>query len=258
MSWTFLGIIDGSDDDPALYPVLSERGSVRPVALDVEDGQRTMFFNATRVTIDQRNSTLPPVTLQDHRELNFCAIITDERLIVYCEKFDKGGGWLGFGDGAAVLALGANTVSKVRAASRRRGKLLAGQVRYSWLSSVVALPKVEWGTSEKLRLVVATHQNPSRALQITLSLPKQVNADSVATEIVRRAARQRLNHVDIPREMRAAVQALATGRDRSQTQSSDQTQRPFGEYELPLPCVVASHIGGQIGNAQGSLEGRAE
>lgn len=58
--------------------------------------------------------------------------MTSERLLVHCDKFDKGGGWFG-SPGAMVIA---NTISAVAAASRRRGKTLLGHIRHDWISTV--------------------------------------------------------------------------------------------------------------------------
>lgn len=57
-------------------------------------------------------------------------LVTDARVIIYCDKWTKSGGWIGFGAGGMAVALAANAVSKARASSRRKGKLLVGHVRY--------------------------------------------------------------------------------------------------------------------------------
>ena len=78
--------------------------------------------------------------------------VTDSRVALACEMYDKGGGWVGFGAGGLLVAVTANAVSKARAASRSRGKVLVGHVRYPWLKSVGASTQSGFGTSEAIRL----------------------------------------------------------------------------------------------------------
>lgn len=114
-------------------------------------------------------------------------LITDARLTVACSKFDKGGGW--YGNPVAMIAL--NAGSKLLAAHRRRGKMLVGQVRYPWIHAVYAQNKAGWAGSEMLRIIV---NGGGEFMRLELSLPKDVDATAVATELIQRAARFRLAH----------------------------------------------------------------
>jgi hypothetical protein len=127
-------------------------------------------------------------------DLRIDVIITDARVALACSKFAKGGGWTPLGVGALPVTLVLNGVSKARAASRRRGKMLVGQVRYPWLAAVGGSTKSGYGTSEQLRLCVGTQNRRLLALDVTL--PKNIDSTAVAAEIARRAARFRIDSTD--------------------------------------------------------------
>jgi hypothetical protein len=127
-------------------------------------------------------------------DLRIDVIITDSRVAFACSKFTKGGGWTPFGLGALPVTLVLNGVSKARAASRRRGKMLVGQIRYPWLAAAGGATKTGFGTSEQLRLCVGTQNQ--RLLALDLTLPKNIDSTAVAAEIVRRTARHRIETND--------------------------------------------------------------
>jgi hypothetical protein len=230
MAWNFLTVVDADHDDPALYPVMSDQSSSMPVALDEYDGNNPVLLTCSKIKIGHYHGTAEPKTDQEI-ELDLQVVITDARVIVYCEKYDKGGGWVGFGGAGLAFSLAANAVSKARAASRRRGKLLVGHVRYPWLGRVAASPKIDWRTRDLLRLTVPAQASPLRVLGLTLTLPKGTDAAETAAEIARRAARYRLAHTDIPEEKLAAVHAA--------TEATRQV--PSGQYH-GLNQIYAEHV----------------
>ena len=129
--------------------------------------------------------------LSEASDLRIDILITSSRVAFACSKFKKGGGWTPFGVGALPVALVLNGVSKARAASQRRGKMLVGQVRYPWLAAAGGSNKAGFGDREQLRLCVGTLNR--RLLALDLTLPNNVDSTAVAAEILRRAAAYRLD-----------------------------------------------------------------
>ena len=192
MSFNVLIVRSGlSAGDGALYPMLSDTSSPELIALEEYDGSHVSKLIATAVQVcEVREGGLK--TLVRLREVKIDVYITDGRLALACEKYDKGGGWVGFG-GGALVAVTANAVSKARAAHRSRGKVLVGHIRYPWLKSVGATSKTGVGSNEAIRLEYAEKlPNASVRKVIDLTLPKNIDATLVAQEIARRAVAFRL------------------------------------------------------------------
>jgi hypothetical protein len=154
--------------------------------------------------------------------------ITDARAVFCCEKYDKGGMWTGVGYGA-VIAIGATIVSKTRAAYRRKGKMLAGHMRYSWLSHVGGYTQSGYSHKERLRMVARDGLRPSRPLVIVdFVLPKTSDSIEIAQEIVRRAAQYRLEHDrTLSDEHRSAFEHLTFA------PRKESSRNGFGMHSMP-------------------------
>lgn len=189
MAFNVLTIRDAADDgSDAMYPVVGDESLVR---LSEADGDVDRLV-ATAIEVREvvQNSQRKLLSLRD---VKLEVFLTASRVAIACVKYDKGGGWVGFGGAGAAVALTANVVSKARAARRRRGKVLVGQVRHQWLAAVGYKPKTGWLSSEEVRLhIVDGTATPPRALLVDLTLPKNVDAAAVAQSIVRSAAAYRL------------------------------------------------------------------
>jgi hypothetical protein len=211
MPFNVLTIRSGlSTGNEALYPELSDVSSAEVITLDEYDGPNVQKLVATAVqVIEVQGSVLK--TLAKMREVKIDVYLTDGRLALACEKYDKGGGWVGFGGAGLAVAVTANLVSKARAASRSRGKVLVGHVRYPWLKSVGASAKTGVGTSEAIRLEYAEKLGGTTVRKLVeLTLPKNIDATLVAREIARRAAAYRLAHYpDMTSEARAKFETLS-------------------------------------------------
>lgn len=234
MSWNFCQIVDAEHDQPALYPVLGRSGDSLPVELEPLDGH-VASYAATGMQISvHQGGTLNKVFALD--EVNMQVLVTEARVIVYCEKWTKSGGWMGFGVGGLAVALAANAVSKARAAGRRKGKLLVGQIRYPWLAAAGGLPKEGWKTMDQLRLTVDTGSKAdSRLLSVDLHLPKHAEPLSVAAVITRNAARYRLKHTPLSTEEIEAFTALTSAPVLSQAGA-----RTFAMHRFPTFHYVRS------------------
>lgn len=123
-------------------------------------------------------------------------LITKSRLTLACQKFEKGSRWWGTGAGAAV-ALGAMAVSAARAAHRRQGKLLLGQLRYEWITDVGSSSKTGFGGYQQLRVICRRPLSDGGELvSANLNLMHGAEGAAVAQGIARRVAWWRLNNSD--------------------------------------------------------------
>jgi hypothetical protein len=209
MGFTMLVVRTADEDDGRLYP----RPGEQPGSVEMEqwDGQ-PLRLTASAITVQQLSSATWR-TLQRLRDVKLDILVTESRVIISCKKFDKGGGWVGFGGGGVLFALAANGVSKARAAHRRHGKLLVGQVRYPWLRCVGYKPKTGWGSSEEIRLgvVVTSGDGERQELFLDIALPKDVDSGAVARAISQRAASYRLAYTEIEDDDRACFEELSRG-----------------------------------------------
>jgi hypothetical protein len=57
-------------------------------------------------------------------------VVTDQRLLYVCARWDVGGGWSSWGAPVGTALL--NVASRARAAARRRGVVMVGQIRWQW------------------------------------------------------------------------------------------------------------------------------
>jgi hypothetical protein len=205
-----LNIVDVPDpSESAQFP---EMGLLFPVpgieknTIIMEDRDGS---NVQRLTASEVIFKVGADTKFKDRKVKIDLFVTDARFALACSSYDKGGGHTFFGGGGAlVLNLGVNSVSKVRAKLRSRGKMLVGQVRYPWLGRVGSSPKTGFGTHEKLYFEMSVKGGGTTTL--TLYLPSNVSAAQVAAEVARRAARYRLATKTPDGELRQTLGALTS------------------------------------------------
>jgi hypothetical protein len=188
--YEFFKIVDELHDDPTLFPVLSAPQQPLPFELEPADGEARFAFESRNISVAQR-TTAGWTELRTFRDLKFGVVITDARIVVYCEKWTKGGGWRGFGVGGLAFAAAANAVSHARAAHRRKGKLLAAQIRYGWLAQAGAVVDRR-GRPVAIRLAVNAG---TRAEQRLLAMDIPIGSSdpaALAADISTAAARHRL------------------------------------------------------------------
>jgi hypothetical protein len=199
----------GETGNEALFPVLSDPSQPQIIAPDRYDGPNIVRVVATAVRVAAAGEQVK--TLVQLRDVKIDVYVTDGRLAIACEKYDKGGGWVGFGGAGAMVAITANAVSKMRAASRSRGKVLVGHVRYPWVKTVGASSKSGMLSSEAIRLEFCEKLPGGTARKmIELTLPKNIDATLLAQDITRRVAAYRLAHYpDIGQEERVKFAGLS-------------------------------------------------
>ena len=233
MGFALLAVRAPGEGDASLFPALADAGTVATESLD---GERKRLL-ANGVVVRERTSA-GVRTLLKVPNVKIEVLISDSRVVVACSKFEKGGGWWGIGGAGVAIALTADVVSKARAAHRRHGKMLVGQVRYPWLHCVGFKPKQGFGTAEELRLGVVEKSSDGavRELFLDLLLPSNVDSAAVAREVATRAGRYRVAHWETAdEEEKALYERLAQG-------PAAPTPQPkqFGVYELPRFAFVSA------------------
>jgi hypothetical protein len=123
-------------------------------------------------------------------------IVTDSRVAIACSRYDKGGGWSGFGAAGLTIALAANAVSKSRARRRSRGRMLVGHVRYEWLRQIDATDRYGWRSSNGLSLSLDDPTGAGGLVRLELVLGKQDAGTAVAESVARRAALRKATQAD--------------------------------------------------------------
>ena len=238
MGFSLVAIRDGMDTDGRIWPVMASEPGGMLIEREDLDGDEILTLPVTAAAVSE-------VTGDGLRQLvevsNISAslYITGQRVTFACAKFDKGGGWAGFGGAGLAIALTANAVSMVRAAARRRGKIMAAQLRYPWLKSVSAHPQTRWRDSEQLRLGFATKGSEGEwrpyVWDITLP-PRTVSSMDAARDIICRAAAFRLAHWPVLlADQQAELAELA---------HADPLEQPppgkFAGYAMPLYSAVSA------------------
>ncbi|OOP59412.1 hypothetical protein BMF89_20465 [Arthrobacter sp. SRS-W-1-2016] len=146
--------------------------------------------------------------------------ITESRFAMICEKYDKGGGWIG-GRAAVVL----NAGSKILAANRRRGKALTGHLRYAWLSQILFQRKEGFRGMEALRLV---YKSEGAKMYLQLTLDKSTDSAGVAHELMTRTVAYRKADTDEFESEEAEAFELLLSKGRV-----IQENGKMGKYEIP-------------------------
>src|SRR5580700_3868390 len=175
--------VDDNIDDE-LYPAI---GDEHLIHLDPADGSSVQTLVAKAVLVHEltRTGLLPIAATKD---THVDVFVTDCRVALACEKFVKGGGWIGLGPAGLAVAMTANAVSKARARARRKGKILVGQVRYPWVKQIGFRPKRALRNDGQIRLVIEDGTGSvTRSVAVDLGLPASVDAGDLALQILHRA-----------------------------------------------------------------------
>jgi hypothetical protein len=185
--------IGDTSDDGAVWPVPSGDQDGWLVELEEWDGDRaSMRWMSVTGVLEQEVLPGGAKTMNRLAKVNGFAYITDARLIVAVEKFDKGSTYVGFGGVGAAAGLAATGISKALAARRRKDKILVGHVRWQWVKAVAAQPGNRSGT---IRMVYETKSGSQAHLyRLDLTVPGSAPALQVAKDCVQRAAAWRLAH----------------------------------------------------------------
>ena len=236
MGFSLVAIRDGTDTDGRIWPVMATEPGDMLIEREDLDGDKIVTLPVTAAAVHEVTGA-GLRQLVDVSNISGSLYITGQRVAFACAKFDKGGGRAGLGGAGLAIALTANAVSMVRAAARRRGRIMAAQLRYPWLKSVSAHPQGRRRDSEQLRLGFATKGSDAEwrpyVWDVTLP-PRTVSSMDAAREIICRAAAFRLAHWPVLlAEQQAELAELA---------HADPLEQPrpgkFAGYAMPLYSAV--------------------
>lgn len=235
MTFNVFAIRSGDDiGDDHLFPELSPHGERYPIQLSAEDTNVASFV-AKSVRVNRTSGAGRKIEVLKVVDVRLDVLLTGSRVIFHCEKYDKGGGWGGLGAAGVAVSVVANGVSKARAAIRRRGKALVGQIRYPWLVGVVAKPKKGLGTNDQLTLLIQDSEGETVGVEV--SFAKGTPVLGMARDIAQRAARHRLeNRSEISEADRAELAALV------QTPERPPGANGYAQYAVPSFVLVSSGV----------------
>jgi len=210
MSYNILAVLDASAADSPHYPTPAEVPD--SVELVPEDREPLTPLTATELVVTEMSDKGRRQQVMRVSKMKAKVIITEYRVAIACSKYEKGGGWVAFGGiGALLIEAAANTASKVRAARRRRGKMLAGHVRYVQLVSVGFKPPSGIMKRDTLRLgTFDPTAEGFRVLTLDLTLAGGQSASYLAEQIACRAAHHELTYGkdEMDDERRELLEAL--------------------------------------------------
>jgi hypothetical protein len=210
VTFNILSVRTAQDSDGRLYPVLGDASC--PVELEQWDGN-VQTCGASRLILSEwiKGGFKPVTKLLD---VPIQLLTTDSRVVIACEKWNKGDRYWGVGLGA-TSALISNTVNKAKEARQRRGTMLLGHIRYGWLTQIGYGRTTGLGARPTIRLGVSHRVQPDnhvRALFLELALDKRSNSAQLAESIARRAAIYRLKYdADVTDEDSVVYRKYASG-----------------------------------------------
>jgi hypothetical protein len=176
-------------EEGLIYPVAVDQRDT--VAVEPRDGAEIRRAKCTAIEVALVGNDRPLLRATD---ISAEVMLTQARITIASSKFDKGGGWRGWGIGGLALSVPLNAASHAFAARRRRGKMLVGQVRFPWVDAVYAQSRLGFGGREKLRVVA--NSGGGNRVRVDLTFPNDIDACAIAGETIRRAAAFRLSHDD--------------------------------------------------------------
>jgi hypothetical protein len=189
-----LAVRTADDHDESMYPVLGDDKNL--IAFEELDGQSRDHLVGTSLWVRELVGDKLIERFADLK-IKVDVFITDGRVAVACDKYDKGGGWivLGGGGGALFEEGALNAVSHVLAARRRRGKVLVGHVRYPWMIKVGFTSRVDGSRAEVVRVMIKERQRGADvAKMLDVKLPSDVDAGEVARRIAQQCGAYHLRH----------------------------------------------------------------
>jgi hypothetical protein len=208
MTYNVLAVCQNGEENYPLFPTLNDDLLVMGEELDGGFGET---IQVSKVIVRRKvGNSYKNVT--ETNDISFQVWVTASRVIFYCKKFEKGGGWMGWGVGGLAVAIVANSVSAAMAASRRKGKALVGNIRYPWVSSVMFAPRNGMGTENQVRIAYVDGTDDSRPeCDVTFHIERHRDANRLARHIADRVIAYRYaSGEEMEPEELAGFEALRT------------------------------------------------
>jgi hypothetical protein len=214
VGYSIVKVVTADWSDGRVYPAMADPAVADGMLVEREDldGPSVMTVPASAIRVNGVTAG-GSTRLLEYKGVKAFLYVTDSRVVLACENYDKGSTYLGIGDIGAPVAVAATAMSRLRARARRKGKMLTGQIRYQWLSEARAAPKNGLLYPNRLRLACSTHDDKEGrrpyVLDVTLA-DQNRNSLEVALEIIHRAATFKLRWYDgISEETRTELDKLA-------------------------------------------------
>ncbi len=200
MDYSILATRTADEQDARLHPSLT---SAEKIALEPLDGD-PLLLRATGLVVSER--TRGDLGIHLRARVSVDLLISDARVAVSC--IEPANHHSSAGIHATLTHLAHRFGTKH---SERVSKLLVGQVRYSWLRCVGFKPRRGRRSDGELRLGVVARapDGAPRELFLDLSLPRSVDAATIAQSVATRAARYLTYHVPSDETQRSELQMLA-------------------------------------------------
>jgi hypothetical protein len=227
VGWDLLAIRTEHDTDGRLYPLVGSGSS--PFELEPDDGQVKTFIAkgmSLRENIDgeKRLAFIPDVRIS--------LSVTESRVVIGCEHWNKGNRYWGVGLGA-TSALVSNVTNQVREARARRGAILLGHIRYNWLSNAGCQLPTQFMGGEILRLTCYDgYSDRKRLLLLDIGISRAQSSAYVANLISSRAAQFWLARPgDLEDDARQQLSALAAKENLVVAKKRSMTLRRIPVYQ---------------------------
>jgi hypothetical protein len=182
----------GDQQNPFAYAVTDDMGNLIE---EKWDHGLNNVVTATSILLTKKGAEMPSfvqVTKATNLKINF--YVTDSRLTLVCKNYEKGGGWVGFDAVSILTALTINAGSKIIAAAKNKGKIFLGQIRYEWVYFIGYKRKSNWRSGDA---IVICYQDAQKTFwMMTLQLKNGTDTAFIANDILRRAAKYRLEMTD--------------------------------------------------------------
>jgi hypothetical protein len=169
MSFSILAVRTGDDTDDTIWPLPARAPGGLLTEAEPGDGQSIVCIPVAAVSVSAVTDS-GTERVMSLGGLTAWACITDSRVIFAASKYDKGSSWAGWGPVGLTVAVAATGISKARAASRSRGKILAGQIRYPWLRQAGASLQEGRKGANRIRLGYATREQGTRPASFVLDM----------------------------------------------------------------------------------------
>jgi hypothetical protein len=180
MTYSSIGVVKrGTQVNQYMYPLTDLEGRIVPEKWD--NGMQNSVTATSYSEKFMAEGVSELIERQYHRKLRMDTYITDSRVTFSCTNYNRDGLdiWLLFGIPQLIW----------RAASRR-GKVLAGHIRYEWISEIYYSNKTGILSDETVRLCYEDSDSTIWAVDITLN--KNIDSAFIANNILQRACRYRL------------------------------------------------------------------
>jgi len=131
---------------------------------EIWDGGLGSPYIATQIKICERSSSDSWYPSTHIDKISIEVYVTDSRVIIRCDKYDKGDSrWIG---GLSALAM--NAIERGIGAVRSRGKSFIGHLRYEWLESIYYSQKTGWLSDNTIRLFYTDDDRTEQYIELIL------------------------------------------------------------------------------------------